>query len=301
MKRTLFVPLGILVASAPWLAVAACSSGQEAEAADAEAPDAMLAADSTAGDTGIVETGAVDQSAADVDARVADDGGTNCTFGDAMPDVARGSTCTGAVKAQRWAAMDQQPVRLPNRAAGLSLSGATDAGLTLAEAEQINCQSDDLGDLFGDCSRVASWGDNSEAWLNYDPNTGVGRFLVVFSGYGGALDFKSPDGTTSYSIGVGRQITKNGQPFTLDTGWSGPAFEAEVDELYRGIVATFAPTIALDPPGTACASTHKCAIGKFGVIGYVFIKAIGFAFWVPDVTAAQPAPSSPNRLDVDRL
>jgi hypothetical protein len=306
LGRLLFLLLPI--AATPLLAMAACSSSQTTPGGggDASVADARLDTDTSVADTRADDTSAdgdrtKDSTSSDADAGAAPDDAATCAFGDAMPDVGRGPLCTPAAKAQRWAAMIQQPIQLANRAAGLSLSGAADAGLTLAQAEAIDCQSDDQGDLFGDCTRVASWGDSSEAWMNYDPTTGVGRFFVLWPGYLGALDFKSPDAATTYSIGVNRQITKNGQPFTLDTGWSGAAFEAEVDELYRGIVSTFAPTIALAPPGTTCASTHACKIGRFGAVGFVFIPAVGFALWVSDATAAQPSPSIPNRLDVNRL
>ena len=306
MRRWVLIAL---LAAAPLLPLAACSGGTVAATQDAAAQDAA-AQDATAGDDSAqppLDDASSDGSIADASVSCdggadGDEAGASCTYsGDAMPDVARGPTCTVSAKRQRWATMLQQPIVLTNRAGGLDLRGTTCGGLTLAEAEAINCQSDDQGDLFGDGKRVATWGDNAELWLHYDPCSGAGTFLVVYQGYTGKLDFKSPDGTSSYSISVLRQISKNGSGFALDTGWTGAPFEAEVDELYRGIVATFAPGIALDPAGTTCVSTKKCKVGTFGTVGYVFIPALGFAFWVNDVTAAQPTASIPMRLDVDRV
>jgi hypothetical protein len=301
MKR--WAPITLLVV-APWLPIAACSGGTVAATTDAAGQDATLGDDSAQPS---LDGGSSEGDVADAkpscpadDGGDDGDGGASCTYlSDATPDVARGATCTASAKAQRWAAMVQKPIILPNRAGGLDLRGGACAALTLAEAEGINCQSDDQGDLFGDGRRVATWGDNAEFWMHYDPCTGVGTFFVAWQGYLGTLDFKSPDGGSSYSIAVLRQITKDGNPFTLDTGWSGAAFEAEVDELYRGIVATFEPGTTLAAPGTTCVSTQKCKVGNFGAPGYVYIPELGFALWVGDRTAAQPGPSIPNRFDVD--
>ncbi len=294
-------------AAATTIAIAACSSGQVTAASDAGS-DASLAGDaalrddaslSEAGDGSSIDGGSVDGGSIDGNTVDVHDAGSTCPFGDAMPDVARGPTCTGTAKAQRWAAMIQQPITLRNHAAGLDLRGAADAGLSLAQAEQVNCESSDLGDLFGDCTRVAGWGDNAEVWLDYAPTTGTGRFMVLYQGYLGALDFHSPDAVASYSIGLGRAIYKNGTVFVFETGWSGAAFDAEVDEVYRGLTATFAPEIALDPAGTTCITTHKCVVGNFGDVGYILYKALGFALWVPNIHAPNPTASTPYRFDVD--
>jgi hypothetical protein len=90
-------------------------------------------------------------------------------------------------------------------------------------------------------------------------------------------------------------ITKNGSSFTLDTGWSGAGFEAEVDELYRGLIATFAPNIPLDPAGVTCTSTQKCVVATYGNVGYVFVPSLGFAWWVQNINAQ---PNLPSWLDV---
>lgn len=270
-------------------------SALDGSATDGSTPDGSAGTDS--------DIDASADASADVAADATSDGGCPYDY-DAPPDVARGPACSHAQEQQAWAAMVTQPIVLPNRAAGLDLAGAGDAGITLAQAEEKLCTSLDYQDLFGDCSRVAAWPPASNVFMDYDPATGIGRFLLVGlfgPGYTGALGFKSPSGGSSYSIAPYTQIQKDGQPFMLEKGWSGTAFESEVDELYRGIVATFAPSVPLDPPGTTCVATKKCVVGQpNNQLGFVFIDALGFAFWVTDFTSAQPAPSTPTRLDVYR-
>jgi hypothetical protein len=192
--------------------------------------------------------------------------------------------------------MVMQPIKLPGKAAGLDIRMA--GGLTLSAAERVNCQGDPQGDAFGDCTLVVSWGDNGEVWFDYQPWNGVGLTMTLWAGYLGTLNFKDPGGTHTYQIGILSQILKDGQPFTLATGWSGATFDNEVDELYRGLLATFAPQIPLDAAGVTCMSTKKCTSSTFGTIAYIDIPSLGFAFWVDNYTAAQPIPSTPTRIDL---
>lgn len=116
-------------------------------------------------------------------------------------------------------------------------------GLTLAQAETINCQATEYGDAFGDGTDVSYWGDNGEVWFDITPATKLGVMLTLWPGYVGTLSFKSPDQLQSYTIGIYTTIQKNGQPYTLESGWTGATFEAEIDELSRGLIATFAPQV----------------------------------------------------------
>jgi hypothetical protein len=190
-----------------------------------------------------------------------------------------------------WAAMVQAPVVPQGHAALLSLPG-----LTLPAAQQILCPGTNLGDQFGDGTSVQQWGVNGEVWLDFDPATTKGKMVTLWPGYVGATSFNSASAMDHFSIAVNTQIVKNGQPYTLD--WSNTAaFDAEIDELCRGLMATFTNQ-ALDPPGTLCTSSGKCTTGKFGTNGFVYFKAVGLALWVSDTTAPQPVPSIPTRLDV---
>jgi hypothetical protein len=194
--------------------------------------------------------------------------------------------------------MDKAAITLPGMAAGLDLNGGDAGFLTLAQAEAINCPGAYLGDQFGDCSVAVSWGPSGEVEFDLDPVTGDGRFIVLFPGYGGTLKFQSPDLLATYTLSVGAPLQKNGGSFVLAQGWNGGAFESQVDDLYRGLVSTFAPLTPLDPPGTTCVSTSKCTVGRIGNQGYLFVKSLGFAFYVSDVTAGQPTPSTPVRVDL---
>jgi hypothetical protein len=217
---------------------------------------------------------------------------------DAMPDLARGPACSGPQQQAAFAAMDPAPITLPGKGARLDV-GSADAGvLTLAQAESIDCQGQYLGDLFGDCTVAFGFGNSQEVIADVDPDTGQVQFLTLTAPYTGTLAFQSRDKTASYVLQIGTQAQKNGAPFTLDQGWTGAGFDAEVDELYRGIVSTYAPAISMDPPGTTCRATQRCVVGFFGNVGFVFIPSLGFAWYVSDVTAAEPGPSIPWRLDL---
>src|SRR4051812_43877755 len=59
--------------------------------------------------------------------------------------------CTGAQKAATWAKMVASPILPPRKAAQIDMAGDdTWVGLTIEQAEKINCQSTNYGDLFGD-------------------------------------------------------------------------------------------------------------------------------------------------------
>ena len=135
--------------------------------------------------------------------------------------------------------------------------------------------------------------------FEYVPATQKGLQINLWTGYLGRLDSKSPGGADSYSIAIGSQISKSGKPFVLD--WNDVnLFPGEADELYRALIATYAPAIPQDAQGVTCLSTKKCIKGSFGNVAYFYVKALGFALWVNDVNAAQPVPSIPTRLDVIR-
>jgi hypothetical protein len=187
--------------------------------------------------------------------------------------------------------MVQAPIAPQGHAALLSL-----AGLTLPGAQQILCPGTNIGDQFGDGTSVQQWGNNGEVWLDFTPATMKGVQLSLWPGYVGTVSFKGANAMDQYTIPLNTQILKNGMPFTLD--WSNTAlFSMEIDELCRGLMATFT-NLALDPPGTLCTTSGKCTTGTFGTTGFVYFKAATIGLWVADVTAAQPVPSIPNRLDL---
>lgn len=216
--------------------------------------------------------------------------------GGMAPDVGA-PACTTAQRTQRAAHAIAQPLVPLASAGGVNLFTAPMQPLTLLDAETALCPGDDLGDLFGNGSRVMSWGENTELWLDYNLQTTKGRFFVAYSGYLGAMTFHSPESTHTYVAQIFQQLTKDGQLFALD--WHGAGFGATMDELYRAMLATYAPGTPQPAVGTLCATTNECRMGSFGDVGYIFFKSLGAAIWVQNINAAQPAASIPFRIDIN--
>jgi hypothetical protein len=197
----------------------------------------------------------------------------------------------------RWPQMLKEAIAPPGKAAGLDVVGANGQGLTVAQAQQIDCAGVPDGDQFGDGSQVIAWGDNKEVWLDYDPNSQRGIQLNVWPGYLGSATFASPNGLHGYAIPVGQPITRDGAVFALDwTGNNGQTFESQADELYRALIHTFAPTIPQAAPGVTCLAAKTCLKGLFGNTGYFDIPALGLTLFVDDVTLPPPGPSAPTEI-----
>ncbi len=209
--------------------------------------------------------------------------------------------CDAPTKAARWKKMVKEPIVPPTTGGGIDISGGADwDGLTIEEAEKVLCQSTNLGDQFGNGSRVNAWGDNYELWMDYRVSTRKARWLNMWPGYIGTVDFESPDGAHKYSIPVNSQLQKDGKPLTLDwVGAGGKNFVPVADELYRGLMHQFAPAIPNAADGITCFDTGRCIKGSFGDVAYWYVPAIGFAIWVDNQNAAQPVPSIPTRFDQD--
>ena len=221
-------------------------------------------------------------------------------------DVQGGGTnkqelCDAPTKAATWKKMVKQPIIPPTTGGGINISGGDDwHGLTIEEAEKTLCQSTNLGDQFGNGSRVNAWGDNNELWMDYRVSTRKARWLNMWAGYIGTVDFESPDGAHKFSIPVNSQLQKDGKPLTLDwVGGGGKNFEPVADEMYRGLMHQFAPAIPNAPDGVTCFQTGRCIKGSFGDVAYWYVPAIGFAMWVDNQNAAQPVPSIMTRFDID--
>ncbi len=209
--------------------------------------------------------------------------------------------CSGPDKAKRWAAMVQEPIKPPRGGGGIDLAGDnTWKGLTIEEAEQINCQSENEGDEFGDGSQVNQWGDNGEVWFVYRVSTRKGFTMSFFPGYEGTIEATNEDGSDSWSVPINSQIRRNGQNFNLDwTGNNGQNFIEPADAYFRAMMHTYAPSIKLDPAGVTCFDTGRCVKGSFGDVAYFWIPAVGSAIWIENQNAPQPTPSIPNRIDQD--
>jgi hypothetical protein len=236
------------------------------------------------------------------------DGMTPSSVGDGQApfETGKGGTNLNVICDQnklhmRTAELIQEPIIPPRKVAGLDLAGDdTWRGLTIEEAEHINCQSESIGDQFGDGALVNVWGDNGEVWAEYSVQTRKIDQITLFNGYLGKMTFKSPDDMHTYEIGLGTRITKDGQPYTVNGPYNpgDPIFAGQIDELFRGIIHTFAPTFPQAPAGTLCTRTGRCIAGSFGDVAYFYVPALGWAYWIDNQNAPQPTPSIPTRMDI---
>src|SRR2546428_229594 len=99
-------------------------------------------------------------------------GGTNAT-----------ELCDAQTKKAKWGAAFAKPITPPTGGAGIVMNGqngeidirgnavpkTADAwvGITVEQVEQINCQSTNGGDFFGDGNQDNYWGDNAEVFFEY--------------------------------------------------------------------------------------------------------------------------------------
>ncbi len=204
--------------------------------------------------------------------------------------------CTAPQTHARWAVMVKQPIQPPRFGAGLDLAGGDDwHGLTIEEAEAVNCQSTNDGDEFGDGSQVNQWGDNGEVWVDYLVSNRKVQFMSFWPGYLGTADATSRDGKHKYSIPVLTQITKDGQPFTIDWKQNPTKYHAEVNELYDAFLATYLPGLPADPD---CFGSGACIPGDFGDQAFFGMGPLGLYFWVDNQNAPQPTPSVMTRIDM---
>ncbi len=207
--------------------------------------------------------------------------------------------CDAPKKAARWKKMVNEPIIPPTTGGGLNISGGDDwHGMTIEEAEAINCQSTNAGDQFGNGTLVNVWGDNGELWMDYRVSTRKANWLNMWQGYRGTIKFDSADGAHKYELPVFSQIQKDGANVSLE--WTkASSFQPLMDEFYRGLMHAFSPAIPVSPAGVTCFDTGRCIQGSFGDVAYWYIPAIGFALWVDNQNAAQPTPSIPTRFDQD--
>jgi hypothetical protein len=124
-------------------------------------------------------------------------------------------------------------------------------------------------------------------------------YLGLNLGYVGKLSFASADKSHSYVVAVNSSIQVDGKSLTLDWGQPAtpgtPAMVSAVEAMHSALAATFAPS--RDEPH--CVATGNCKIGAFtDQSGYVYFKALGFAFRVQSVVAAQPTPSVVSFIDL---
>ncbi len=206
--------------------------------------------------------------------------------------------CDGPTKQKTWAAAFKKPIVPPRGAGGLDLAGGESwQGLTIEEAEDPKkgglCQSENAGDIFGNGSLANIWGDNGEIYAVYRVANHKLLELLLLPGYLGTIDLTSRDGQHTYKIPLGIQLQKDSA--NMELHWATDRnFLEEANELYDAMIATFAPGF---PPDTDCQASRRCIIGSFGDVAYFFVPALGSALWIPNRSAAQPAPSILYRID----
>jgi hypothetical protein len=183
----------------------------------------------------------------------------------------------------------------------LDLSGGpTWPGLTIEQAEKIQCQSTNEGDQFGDGTQVNQWGDGGQMWCDYNVSNRLIYFCNAWPGYVGTTTFTSRDGKDTFIVPAVQTapIKKNGSPYLLDWNLAGfsqnPAFNAEINELYDALTATFASGL---PPDLNCQGSGACIAGNFGDVAYMYFPALGVGWWIASLSAGQPTCSTFNRLD----
>jgi hypothetical protein len=210
--------------------------------------------------------------------------------GDGSSESGAGGCSTLAGKLARWSVMDESPFA-PWNLAGLNI-GSMDAGITLSEAESINClgtpvsllSSPDAGapdggvcDPCGHCYAEIAWGTSQEVDFEYDTTTHVVAQVVLNLGYTGAADFWSdpqskldpPDVAASrpspsapksnhYHMVIGQQIQRNGEPYELD--WTDPNIASHM-KIYNAMMYFYgAPTgiyVGGDNP-VSCEDDQTC-------------------------------------------
>jgi hypothetical protein len=304
LRNVLPIASGILVC---FSAMVACSTSSPSAPADVALADSgtQAATDALTPETSIVRDTSTDTSTDTwVDASVGDCATLpplptldwDASWADAAPDVGAPS-CTPLERVKHLSTGMKEPIIPFVGAAGLKFVTGCSTRLALADVDLALCPGADEG-ATEPGTQMMSWGDNGEMWAEYDSKTTIVRGLWLFFGYTGKIVFHSPDAQHTYSIGVGDQPIKDATLVTLD--WNGPTFETTVDELYRGMLATFAPSVPAPPPGVTCIASKDCTTNRYGQMGYVYFKTgLNTSIWVDDVNAAEPYASIPSRIVLD--
>lgn len=206
-----------------------------------------------------------------------DDAGTSLDA--RYPGKSAQEICSADELAARWAKMVNEPIKPPRVYAGIDMA-KTDLweGITIEDAEHINCQATNLGGN-GDGTATSCWGDNCEVVFTYDTTTHIVVQMEMRLGYNGTVSATSKDGKDKYELGVGR-ISKNGTQFFIN--WKDDAqARKDITELYNAVIATYAPTVAQSDDCTAdanCLYLPDAGDGT-GIFGF---RPLAIYFIVPD-------------------
>jgi hypothetical protein len=208
--------------------------------------------------------------------------------------------CNASKEAAVWKTMVQAPIVPPTVGGQLDMAGLdptgkieTWNGITIEQAEQINCQSTNVGDAFGDGNQDNYWGDNEEVLAEYLVSNHLIQTLTFSPGYFGTMNFTSRDGTDKFIMPVGVLPTKNGASYYFD--WDDPAFkndpmfDKEINEIYDALTATYAPAL---PPDPDCQGSGACIVTAFGDAAGMYFPALGVFLVVASTVVGQPTAST---------
>ena len=209
------------------------------------------------------------------------------------PDVGAPS-CSSAEAAQRAQTALSQPLVPLASVGGVDLHDGAMHATTLLAVETALCAGADLGSPHGSATRAMGWGPTNDLTFDYLPST-KGSYFTITAAYAGAMTFHSPDGVHGYAIALQQPPTKDGQPFLLE--WSSAGFGDAVDELYRALLATYAPNVPPPSPNARCTATGHCNISHVGAMGVLGFQDLAIEITIDDTTLTQPAASRPSRID----
>ncbi len=175
----------------------------------------------------------------------------------------RQEICDADTKRLTWAKAISAPVAPPRLYGNIDMAGDdTWRGITVEQADQINCQS------VSDGNGGVHWGDNSEIQFFYDIGTHVVTQMVLNLGYSGKIKVKGrklnsgqtcynytavdakgnpmvkqddtcPHANDQYEVGVGGLPLKNNAPWLFDP--AAPDWDAKITELYDAVIASYMP------------------------------------------------------------
>jgi hypothetical protein len=225
----------------------------------------------------------------------------------------RNEICDAQKKHSVWADMVKKTIHPPSVGGGLDIAGGPagdgvpDAnndltkeawtGLTLDQAEKINCQSTFQYDVYGDGAVYnAYWGDNAEVSVNYLVSTRQILTVVMDQGYIGTMEVDTKDKAHHFSIPVGSQISKDKAPLALD--WNNkPAFNTAVNELYGAVAATYSSF----QPETDCFATGHCISNQLNdTYAYIWFTTVGFTMIMQNPKMSTQLGATPIEIDQDK-
>lgn len=234
--------------------------------------------------------------------------------------------CTADEKRLVWANMLEQPIIPPLQFAGLNLAyDQKFDGITLKEAEAINCTGNALG------PGGVTWGDNGEVAFFYTTSNYTVNALQLNLGYNGKMTFHqrvgakgangkcavisrfesspTPDPDPSncsghtYVLQLGQPILKDG--VVLEVNWQDFGANTVVNEIFNGLMATFGQDLVggnaddssdcnqdgsclTGGPASAAANGGECYMG--------FLPLEGLLILTDCTTTLQPTISIPIQM-----